>query len=74
MPLFLAVFAALWIAVMVLAIRAASRPPQCPTCRISAEGVAEEHPAGSPLVVGMTWRCGRCAAVVGRRYLGPLWD
>jgi len=74
MPLFLTVFAALWIAVLVLAIRVAGRPPHCPTCRIPAEGIAEQHPSDGPLVVGVTWRCGRCGAIVGRRYLMPLWE
>jgi len=57
-----------------LLFRFVHRPPKCPECRIPAEPVCVDRTeAGIPVLETAYW-CPRCAQVISRRYVIPLWD
>jgi len=57
-----------------LALHLIRRPPQCPTCRTPAEPISHHHTESRIPVVELAYWCPRCARVISRRIVSPLWD
>ncbi len=49
-------------------------PPRCHTCRTPAEPMASHHAEGRIPVVEVAYWCPRCAQVISRRFVSPVWD
>lgn len=57
-----------------LVLHLARRPPQCPICGVRAETIFHHH-ADRPIpVVELSYWCPRCARVISRRIVSPVWD
>ncbi len=70
----IAAFAGLLVVSAWFTLRWTSRPFDCPDCGGQAEPVADRRVSTVPFVVETRFWCPRCAAVVGHRILGPVWE
>ncbi len=55
-------------------VRLSLRPPRCSACRIAGELLPVQHvESGIPVIETVYW-CPRCARVISRRLVTPLWE
>jgi hypothetical protein len=52
----------------------ARRPPRCPACRTATEPLSTHHVEARIPVVELAYWCPRCAQVISRRFVTPVWD
>ncbi len=54
--------------------RCLSQPPRCKSCQSAGEPLPIHHVDGPVPVIEMVYWCPRCAEVVSRRLVTPLWE
>jgi hypothetical protein len=59
---------------LLLHLHLARRPPRCPACRTPAEPLSAHHTEARIPVVELAYWCPRCAQVISRRFVTPVWD
>ena len=50
------------------------RAPRCPSCGTRAEPVSVPYNEGRIPVIELAHWCPRCARVISRRFVTPLWE